>query len=139
MTFSFRPHHFLCTLGFQGKGYSPRFIENYEKIAETLQKNEEISIEVVSSGDSICRACPHQEDEGCDREEKIQLLDQRHSQILDIKPGDRLSWRKGKELLKTYMTVEAFHQACVGCLWKPLGICEKALKDLHTRDQETNS
>lgn len=139
MTFSFRPHHFLCTLGFQGKGYSPHFIENYEKIVTALQENEELAIEVVSSGDSICGACPHQGDDGCDREEKIQALDQRHSQILGIKPGDKLSWRKGKELLKTHMTVEAFHQACAGCSWKPLGVCEQALRDLQGRDQEAHS
>ncbi len=139
MTLSFRPHHFLCTLGFQGKGYSPHFIENYEKIVKALQENEELSIEVVPARDSICGACPHQGETECDREEKIQGLDQRHSQILGIKPGDRLSWRRGKDLLKQHMTVEAFHQACAGCSWKPWGICEKALKDLHNRDQETNS
>ena len=134
MTFSFRPHHFLCTLGFQGKGYSPDFIENYEKIVTALHTNEELSIEVVSSGDSICRACPHKGDGGCDREEKIQGLDLRHSQILGIKTGDRLSWRRGKELLKNYMTVEAFHKACQGCSWKSLGLCETALKKLHLHD-----
>ena len=25
----FRPHHFLCAFCFQGKGYSPEFIENF--------------------------------------------------------------------------------------------------------------
>ena len=33
----FRPHHFLCTLGFQGKGYSPGFVANFQAIADRLR------------------------------------------------------------------------------------------------------
>lgn len=131
MKFSFRPHHFLCTLGFQGKGYSPGFIDNYTQIVEALRENEELPIEVVAGADSICRACPHQSAGVCTTEEKIQGLDTRHSQILSIKPGDVLTWRMGKERLKKSMTVDAFHKACEGCQWKSLGVCEEALKKLH--------
>ena len=30
----FRPHHFLCTLGFEGKGYSDEFVRNYYRYAD---------------------------------------------------------------------------------------------------------
>lgn len=130
MRLSFRPHHFLCTLGFQGMGYSPGFVENYAQIVKALQDNEELSIEVVAGRDSICNACPHQGMTGCETEEKIQSLDSRHSQILNIHPGDILSWREGKERLKERMTIDAFHGACEGCQWKDYGVCEKALKKL---------
>ncbi len=130
MTIFFRPHHFLCTLGFQGKGYSPSFIKNYQKIAEALQNNDETLIEVVLENDSICRACPHKKETKCAQEEKIQGLDQRHSNILALSAGDVLSWRMAKKRLKSHMTVKRFHQACRGCEWKSLGVCEKALKDL---------
>ena len=134
MKLSFRPHHFLCTLGFQGKGYSPDFIKNYTRIVEALCKEEELSIEVVTGEDSICRACPHQGERECKVEEKIQGLDARHSQTLNIKGGDVLSWKEAQKRLKERMTIEAFHRACEGCEWKPFGICEAALKKL--RDEE---
>jgi hypothetical protein len=130
MTLSFRPHHFLCTLGFQGKGYSPRFVENYATIAKALKNDENTLIEVVSVRDSICGACPHQRADGCEKEEKIQQLDARHSKILALKPGDVLNWREAKERFKRHMTLAAFHQACRGCPWKPLGLCERALREL---------
>lgn len=136
MKLSFRPHHFLCTLGFQGKGYSPKFVENYTQIAEALRENEELPIQVVSSSDSICGACPHQEEGVCTVEEKIQGLDARHSQILSIKPGDTLTWKMGQEYLKEKMTIEAFHHACQGCEWKSMGVCETALRKL--RDEWQN-
>lgn len=137
MIFSFRPHHFLCTLGFQGKGYSPGFIENYTVLVESLHQNEEIPLHVVEKGDSICQACPHLSHRGCEQEEKIQRLDTRHSHVLKIKPGDILTWREAKETLKKFMTLEAFHQACVGCQWKSLGVCERALRNLRGEIGET--
>ena len=130
MKISFRPHHFLCTLGFQGKGYSPDFVENYQHIVDAIQKDEELAIQVVACEDSICRACPHQGEKGCRVEEKIQELDARHAQILRLKQGDLLSWAEAKKRLKDDMTLDGFHQACSGCEWKALGICEAALKKL---------
>ena len=130
MKISFRPHHFLCTLGFQGKGYSPHFVENYKQIVEVIQKDEELPIQVVVHEDFICRACPHQDMGGCAVEEKIKGLDARHAQILRLKQGDVLSWREAKQRLRDYMTLEGFHQACSGCEWKELGVCESALKKL---------
>jgi len=136
MKITFRPHHFLCTIGFQGIGYSPRFVENYKQIVEAIQKDEELLIQVVVREDSICSACPHQSIEGCAVEEKIQGLDTRHAKILRIKQGDVVSWAEAKQRLKEYMTLEGFHQACSGCEWKALGICEAALKTLRAMSSE---
>ena len=130
MKIVFRPHHFLCTLGFQGIGYSPHFVENYKKIVEEIQKDEKLSIQVVVHEDSICKACPHQRIEGCSMEEKIQGLDARHAKILRLKQGDVLNWAEAKQRLKDHMTLDNFHQACSGCEWQPLGVCEAALKKL---------
>jgi len=50
---TFRPHHFMCTLGFQGMGYSPAFVTNYKDIAATLKANPRTDIKVSFSLDSI--------------------------------------------------------------------------------------
>jgi hypothetical protein len=128
MKLFFRPHHFLCTLGFEGKGYSPGFVKNYIQVKEALQNNEELPIHVISHLDSVCSACPHNQGSICDTEEKIRALDDRHSQVLGLAPGDILTWAAAKQRIKDKMTLAAFHEACKGCQWKPLGICEKALK-----------
>ncbi|MBA3814679.1 MAG: DUF1284 domain-containing protein [Alphaproteobacteria bacterium] len=111
-------------------GYSPRFVDNYNQIVEALQKHEDLPIHVVSAQDSICHACPQQRLGKCKVEEKVKNLDTRHGQILSLKPGDMVSWREAKKRLKDHMTLEAFHQACAGCEWKGLGVCETALKKL---------
>lgn len=128
MNLSFRSHHFLCTLGFEGKGYSPDFVKNYTDVKEALQNNEELPIRVTPQLDSVCVACPHHREDGCETEEKIRALDDRHSRVLRLSPGDVLTWAEAKRRIKEYMTLAAFHEACQGCQWKSLGICEKALK-----------
>lgn len=130
MELSFRPHHFLCTLSFQGRGYSPQFVENYAQIVENLQKNEETLIQVVTHKDSICKACPHLSANGCSTEEKVRALDKRHAHILNLKAEDQVSWKEAKKRLKDHMTLENFHLACAGCEWKVWGVCEASLKAL---------
>lgn len=127
----FRPHHFMCTLAFRGKGYSLGFIKNYKKIVEQLQQDENTIIEVAQYMDSICSACPNKIDEiVCKDQEKILKLDCAHQEILKLSPGDRLTWREAKLRIKENMTVDKFHKACDGCSWKKYGVCEEELASL---------
>ncbi len=132
---AFRPHHFLCTLGFQGKGYSSSFVNNFANIVQELKNNENTHIHVISSGDSICRACPSLSSRGCEEEAKVQALDHRHTQVLGFKPGDQITWAEAKQTIKENMTLNAFHAVCEGCEWKPQGMCEKALRALKSNNK----
>jgi hypothetical protein len=130
-TIKFRPHHFMCTLGFRGKGYSLDFVRNYKKIVQQLNYDEEIQIEVVPFMDSICSACPNKIDEiVCKAQDKISKLDVAHASALSLKEGDVFTWKQAKEHIKTHMSVEKFHIACQGCSWKEYGVCQQSLEDL---------
>jgi len=129
----FRPHHFLCTLGFEGKGYSSEFVRNFSDLAERLRespKGDDEPIQVVSTSDHICQPCPHRRGDRCENESKITQLDQAHSQILGLKDQEVVSWGQAKERIREKMSIEDFHSACAPCEWKKLGVCEKALKRL---------
>ena len=57
----FRPHHFLCSLGFQRAGYSDGFTENMTEIVVGRLRAEDgdsVEIEVISATDDICDPCP---------------------------------------------------------------------------------
>lgn len=125
----FRPHHFMCTLGFEGKGYSDEFVANYSKIAEQLRGplGDQTEIEVVNQTDSICAPCPHRREALCETQEKITKLDNAHAEILNLIPGEVLTWQEAKQRIKNSMTLERFHAACEPCAWKKLGVCETAL------------
>lgn len=127
MSVDFRPHHFLCTLCFQGKGYSPVFIANYEKIARQLKKDPSTPIKVVDHTDAVCQPCPHRQGTQCATQEKISKLDQAHAAALEIQSGDVLSWEQAQQRMAEKLTLEKFHSICATCNWKPLGLCESVL------------
>ena len=136
--YEFRPHHFLCTLGFEGKGYSPEFVANYARIAASLNApggNEQLIV-VTDHADSICAPCPNRVNEGCTEIEKIRALDRAHSAMLGIKPGQVMTWGEAKKLIRERVTLDRFDDACAPCSWKALGVCENALGRLKATDPE---
>ena len=132
---TFRPHHFLCALGFRGMGYSPGFIRNFKKVAAAL--NENADIQVTFSLDTLCAPCPHNLSKAatstaslCKQQSFIEALDKRHADALDLKENDILPWHTAKKRIKDKLTVETFHKICNGCSWKSFGVCEEALQEL---------
>ena len=129
MSFTFRPHHFLCALCFQGKGYTAGFINNFQTIMDALnsETGDHTPIDIVDHTDSICSPCPHRSELTCDSEAHINALDYAHAKTLNIQSGDTLTWGEAKNRIKENMSLEKFHTICETCNWKKLGICENAL------------
>ncbi|MBA3661774.1 MAG: DUF1284 domain-containing protein [Gammaproteobacteria bacterium] len=130
MRVNFRPHHFLCALTFQGKGYSQPFIENFAAIMTLLNKNEanDVLIEVVLETDSICTPCPHRSKNRCATQSKIERLDAAHQQVLGVNAGDLMTWKAARQLMKDKLSMAQFHEICKDCEWKIYGMCETTLK-----------
>ena len=131
----FRPHHFLCALGFAGKGYSDSFTENLRHIVNELRSTagDAILLEVVKNTDDICTPCPHKRDQQCTEQAKIDQLDTAHAAALNIQPGDILSWKTAKNRIASKISLKTFEKICAPCAWKTLGVCEKALLDNQQR------
>ncbi len=128
---NFRPHHFMCTLGFAGKGYSPSFIKNYDSIYLEIHTHPDTEITITNGLDSICKACPHQRPNNkCDQQSLIEKLDQNHSEALQLGDVKSISWNDAKKRIKKNVTVKKFNKMCAGCKWQKYGMCEKALKKL---------
>ncbi len=128
----FRPHHFLCSLGFEGKGYSPDFTTNMEAIVMGRLRAEQGAaavIEVVGQADSLCAPCPHRRGEGCRQQAKIDALDAAHAAALGLAPGDRLTWGEALERMRC-LVPDDLAQICAGCSWHDAGMCSAALSRL---------
>lgn len=132
MQIAFRPHHFLCALCFQGKGYSPQFIANFTAIMAYLNTplGENTPITVTAKTDSICSPCPHNQQGLCETDASIAILDNAHKEALNLQIGDKITWKEAKKLIAKQITLPTFHRICDTCSWKKLGICENTLKDL---------
>ena len=131
---TFRPHHFLCALGFQGKGYSPAFTSNMSRIvSDTLRApgGDNTAIKVVGATDDICAPCPKRRNALCTEQDRIATLDARHARALGLFVGTTLTWGKAKRRIVKRVPPGALSQLCAGCPWLEMGMCEKALSDLH--------
>lgn len=129
----FRPHHFLCALGFRGKGYADAFTANMADIVKQLRgpEGDQVLLEVTRVADAICAPCPHRRGTGCAEIAKITALDTRHAQALGLEAGMQLSWREAQARIRAQVAPGDLAQLCAGCQWLELGLCESALSALH--------
>lgn len=137
-TLRYRPHHFLCSLGFQGKGYSETFTANMSAIVMgrlRAPSGDDTMIEVVGATDDICAPCPKRRDALCTVQPKIERLDAAHSLALSLSPGDRLTWGEAKARIRANVPAGSLVGLCAGCEWQPYGMCDAALEQLHENDK----
>lgn len=130
---TFRPHHFLCSLGYQGKGYDDDFTANMDHVvSHGLHGNDgdDTVITVTHQADVICGPCPHRRGTGCASQEKIDGLDRRHAHALHLKSGDVLTWGAAKQKIARFVNKGDLSTLCQGCQWLDLGLCEDALARL---------
>jgi hypothetical protein len=131
----FRPHHFLCSLGYQGKGYSTRFTANMDSIVFGrlgASTSEDTQIEVVGVSDDICSPCPHRRGENCDKPDKIATLDRRHAKHLDLRAGQVIGWHEARERIRRRVTPQDLDVICEGCEWLDAGMCKQAVAKLRS-------
>ena len=131
----FRPHHFLCALGFEGKGYSEEFTANMAALVEGALRvpgGERVLIEVIAGADAICAPCPSRRGRVCANNDKIARLDAAHAHALSLRPGDRLSWGEALTRMQA-LPEDALQEICAPCQWLSLGMCEAALARLKAR------
>jgi hypothetical protein len=133
MTLRLRPHHVLCSIGFEGKGYDDAFTANMARIVLGQLRapgGAEQPVLVTGDADAICAPCPKRRGLGCEAQAQIDALDARHGAALDLAPGDRLSWGECLERARTRVAPEELATLCAGCNWLPMGMCAEALRAL---------
>jgi hypothetical protein len=130
----YRPHHFLCSLGFQGKGYSEGFTANMTAIVMgrlRAEGGDATRIEVIGALDDICAPCPKNRGHACAVQDKIDRLDAAHAAALSLSPGDVLTWGEAQARIRANLPPGSLSRLCAGCEWEPYGMCEAALSRLH--------
>lgn len=121
MTVRLRAHHLLCLLTYVGKGYSPAFTANYDKVVGRLGEGEAVLI--VSGPDDICAPMLDEPEPHCLREsavERDRLAARDVGALLGrpIEAGEPLVLDASS--LARMRTAFASGQACSGCEWSDL-------------------
>lgn len=133
----YRPHHFLCSLGFEGKGYSPDFTANMTAIVMgrlRAEGGDATLIEVTGATDDICAPCPKRRGRLCTNQDKIKALDRAHAAALRLEPRETLTWGEAKARIRANVPPGSLKRLCAGCEWETYGMCETALRRLHDEE-----
>lgn len=121
--FNIRPHHGLCIHFFEGKGYDSKFTQHMSAIIAVLQeKNPEIKL--VLQTDVICSCCPHNKNQLCHSECKVQRYDRAVLKTCNLQENQLLDWSEFCEILnKKILSSKPISEICVNCQW--LAICQE--------------
>ncbi|TPN74946.1 DUF1284 domain-containing protein [Mesorhizobium sp. CU2] len=124
MTVRLRAHHLLCLLTYVGKGYSPAFTANYDKVVERLAGGEDVQI--VSGPDDICAPLLDEKEPHCLGESaagRDQLAARDVGELLGrpIAAGVRFSFETARlAAMRQAFSAGRTRQACQGCEWSDL-------------------
>lgn len=127
MTIRLRGHHLLCMLTYIGKGYSPAFVENYDRIAGRLSEGEDILL--IDGPDDICAPllcggdC-HCHDEGPRNRDRLAIEDVGHlfGETLTTQTAFTLD-DKRLVSMRTAFANGTLRRACIACEW--YGLCTR--------------
>lgn len=114
-----RPHHLLCILTYEGRGYTPTFVENFDRIVLALGKGQ--TAVLVGGADDVCGplATEHRH---CERESVLErdaaalgIIGELLSTPLQIGDEIVLSHEMLRTLREGYLAGR--EKACAGCEW----------------------
>lgn len=127
-----RPHHVFCILNYRQSGYSEEFVENMTAIVENLRSD--TKIEIVSTSDAVCKACPNRtepmpgDDVCCRCADKVRRYDAEAMSLLKVEPGTVLKWGTLSKKAQCIMAdALLFKTVCGDCEWHE--ICHSAHSD----------
>ncbi|MCR4269125.1 DUF1284 domain-containing protein [Nitratireductor sp. ZSWI3] len=131
MTIRLRAHHLLCMLTYAGRGYSPAFTANYDRLAARIAAGEDLLL--VQGPDDICRPllagqAPHclrrgpAERDAAAATALARLLDRPIAPGIRLVPDDALL-----ERLRAAFAKGSTRKACLGCEWSDF--CSSIARD----------
>lgn len=122
-----RGHHLLCLLAYRGAGYTPEFVENFTRIAESLSHGCEVRI--VEGIDDVCaplcRGSGRSLSHDCNAA-SVRLRDALALEALNKVFGFSPPWAIGSLVVLTPGFIRearkafasgAIRPACAGCEW----------------------
>ena len=130
MEITLRIHHVICMQSFIGKGYSEKFVSNFDSILQYIQINHNKKvISLVNYCDDICKYCPNKlNNNKCINEEFINNLDYSYKIICNFDYSAKYSLDEINNIIKNTLTINKFKETCNKCKW--YGICSRLIKNI---------
>ena len=115
-----RGHHFLCTLHYQGAGYSNGFTDNMTAVCQGIVARGTSTVSVAAMADPICTACPSLQPDGqsCEYQASVMRRDKALLDAMGWTPGQVLGM-EAAHLAVLARRDELMADVCTDCEWLP--------------------
>lgn len=134
-SFKLRPHHGLCITFFEGKGYSPEFIQHMTKVIHDLN-TQNPEIELILHTDIICSSCPHNLNLLCESASKVLHYDKKVLALCGLQPHQKLLWKEFQNLIaEKILYPEKLASVCGNCQWSNICLKKSSLTFCHKYDK----
>lgn len=118
--FKLRPHHGMCVLHFQGKGYSDEFCCHMVQTIKYLNEENPL-IRLTCGSDEICKACPNRREGGCVAEEKVSKIDKGCLEKTGLEESSLMKYSEYAKLIQSKIILkDVGKKICGDCQWKKL-------------------
>jgi len=132
-----RAHNLLCLLGYRGRGYDERFVGEMTALHEVLRAHPETRLEIRTSPDRLCAACPNLRGGGCTlggpgHEAHMRAHDEDVADRLALRPGDVVPWSVLLRRVAESIRGADLAAICTTCPWLSLGWCSEGVERVRT-------
>jgi hypothetical protein len=109
--------------GFQGYGYSQKFVNNLNRVIKDINQNPDLEAEITDECDIICSCCPYNEKGVCQKGEnssqRVKNIDSQVLRKLGLRKGVRVRAKDIFSLIdKKLKSISDIQDICGECGWK---------------------
>ena len=113
-----RPHHGMCFLFYEGKGYSAEFTDHMGSVVRAFADSPGLMIRLTSTADVVCDRCPNNESGICASQDKVKRYDEAVLGACDIAEGDVMPYADFITLIRERIIDRNLRKAiCSDCSW----------------------
>ena len=104
--------------GFQGYGYSDKFVQHMGEIVKYIKDNQKEKIRLVDYCDNICLACKNNINDVCNNCESVNNMDKRLLYKLKLKSEQVVIVKEFMNLVKDeFQSLQDAYEICGHCSW----------------------
>lgn len=113
-----RAHHLLCMQGFQGYGYSDKFVEHMGTIVKYIVYYPKEKIRIIDYCDDICLECTNNIVSVCSNSENVDNMDRKLIHKLKLNREQEVIVQDVLSLVKDeFQSFQDAYEICGDCSW----------------------
>lgn len=117
-----RPHHLMCTQSYEGRGYSPEFVKNMDKVTYELRQSRSPKIKITFQPDILCSQCPNLRENECASGDHVLSFDEKVIHYFHIEEKE-YDYKKLIQRMRENSSPEIVNDICGTCSWYQKNAC----------------